>query len=77
MDHDLQAAEATHPTALTNALTRLRYAPRVPVTDDLDSYPVAHRRADPGVERRRSKYLNSRVDNAHQPTRQQQRGTHQ
>jgi putative transposase len=56
-----------------NVLTGLRYVPRVLVTDKLDSYPVAHRRLIPGVEHRRSKYLNSRVDNSHQPTRQQQR----
>ena len=54
-------------------LTGLRYVPRVLVTDKLASYPVAHRRLIPGVEHRRSKYLNNRAENSHQPTRQQER----
>jgi putative transposase len=54
-------------------LTGLEYAPRVLVTDKLASYGVAHRRLMPGVEHRRSKYLNNRAENSHQPTRQQER----
>jgi hypothetical protein len=41
-------------------LTKSRYVPRVLVTDTLASYPVAHRGVMPGVEHRRSKYLNNR-----------------
>jgi putative transposase len=51
----------------------LRYVPRVLVTDKLASYPVAHRRLMPGVEHRRSKYLNNRAKNSHQPTQQRER----
>jgi hypothetical protein len=47
--------------------------PRVLVTDKLASYDVAHRRLIPGVEHRRSKYLNNRAENSHQPTRQRER----
>ena len=36
------------------------YMPRVLVTDKLASYGVARRRLMPGVEHRRSKYLNNR-----------------
>ena len=43
--------------------------PRVVVTDKLASYPVAHRRLMHSVEHRRSKYLNNRAENSHQPTR--------
>jgi putative transposase len=44
-------------------LKDLEYAPRVLVTDKLASYGVAHRRLMPGVEHRRSKYLNNRAEN--------------
>jgi putative transposase len=54
-------------------LKGLEYVPRVLVTDKLASYPVAHRRLMPGVEHRRSKYLNNRAENSHQPTRQRER----
>jgi transposase-like protein len=54
-------------------LTGLEYVPRVLITDKLGSYGVAHRRLTPGVEHRRSKYLNNRVENSHQPTRQRER----
>jgi putative transposase len=54
-------------------LTGLEYAPRVLVTDKLASYSVAHRRLMPGVEHRRSKYLNNRAENSHQPTRVRER----
>jgi putative transposase len=49
------------------------YVPRVLVTDKLASYGVARRRLLPGVEHRRSKYLNNRAENSHQPTRQRER----
>jgi putative transposase len=51
----------------------LRYVPRVLVTDKLASYGVAHRRLMRGVAHRRSKYLNNRAENSHQPTRQRER----
>ena len=47
--------------------------PRVLVTDKLASYVVAHRELMPSVEHRRSKYLNNRAENSHQPTRQRER----
>jgi len=43
------------------------------VTGTLASYGVAHRRLIPGVEHRRSTYLNNRAENFHQPTRQRER----
>ena len=54
-------------------LTGSRSVPRVLVTDKLASHGVAHRRLMPGVEHRRSKYLNNRAENSHQPTRQRER----
>jgi len=51
-------------------LTGLRYGPRVMVTDKLASYQVAHRELMASVTHRRSKYLNNRAENSHQPTRQ-------
>ena len=54
-------------------LTGLESVPRVVVTDKLASYGVARRRLIPGVEHRRSKYLNNRAENSHQPTRQRER----
>ena len=50
-------------------LKGLRYVPRVIVTDKLASYQVAHRELMPSVRHRRSKYLNNRAENSHQPTR--------
>jgi len=40
-------------------LKGLCYAPRVLITDKLASYGIAHREMLPGVEHRRSKYLNN------------------
>ncbi|MGB6161715.1 MAG: DDE-type integrase/transposase/recombinase [Pseudonocardiaceae bacterium] len=53
-------------------LRGLRSVP-VLVIDKLASYGVAHRRLIRGVEHRRSKYLNNRAENSHQPTRQRER----
>jgi putative transposase len=53
--------------------TGLWSVPRVLITDKLASYGVAHRRLMRGVEHRRSKYLNNRAGNSHQPTRQRER----
>nr|WP_257216973.1 IS6 family transposase [Rhodococcus qingshengii] len=54
-------------------LKGLGYVPRVIVTDKLGSYQVAHREMLGSVEHRRSKYLNNRAENSHQPTRQRER----
>nr|WP_322742154.1 DDE-type integrase/transposase/recombinase [Rhodococcus erythropolis] len=47
--------------------------PRIIVTAKLGSYRVAHREMLSSVEHRRSKYLNNRAENSHQPTRQRER----
>ena len=54
-------------------LKGLRYVPRVIVTDKLASYQVAARELLLSVTHRRSKYLNNRAENSHQPTRQRER----
>ena len=54
-------------------LKGLRYVPRVIVTDKLASYQVAARALLPSVTHRRSKYLNNRAENSHQPTRVRER----
>jgi putative transposase len=54
-------------------LNGLRCVPRVIVTDKLASYGVAHRELVPSVTHRRSKYLNNRAENSHQPTRIRER----
>ena len=47
--------------------------PRVIVTDGLRSYNIISRDLLPDVEHRRSKYLNNRAENSHQPTRRRER----
>jgi putative transposase len=54
-------------------LKGLEYVPRVLITDKLHSYGAARRRVMRSVEHRRSKYLNNRAENSHQPTRQRER----
>ena len=54
-------------------LKGLRYVPRALVTDKLASYGVAARELMASVEHRRSRYLNNRAENSHQPTRQRER----
>ena len=54
-------------------LTGLQYVPRVLITDNLGSYQVAHRELMSSVAHRRSRYLNNRAENSHQPTRQRER----
>ena len=54
-------------------LKGMQYVPRVIVTDKLTSYSIAHRDSLASVEHRRSKYLNYRAENSHQPTRQRER----
>ena len=53
-------------------LKGLQYVPRVLVTDKLGSYQVAHRELLSSAEHRRSRYLNNRAENSHQPTRQRE-----
>ena len=53
-------------------LKGLEYVPRVLITDKLGSYQTAQRRVLRSVEHRRSKYLNNRAENSHQPTRQRE-----
>src|SRR5258706_9665503 len=50
-------------------LKRLRYVPRVIITDKLKSYEAAKREILPRVEHRQHKGLNNRAENSHQPTR--------
>ena len=54
-------------------LKGLQYVPRVLVTNKLASYGVAHRQLMGSVAHRRSRYLNNRAENSHQPTRQRER----
>ncbi len=49
------------------------YVPRVLITDKLASYGAAKREVLPSVEHRQSRYLNTRAENAHQPTRKRER----
>ncbi|MGH3751559.1 MAG: IS6 family transposase [Pseudonocardiaceae bacterium] len=66
--------DATAATRFFRKLLKgLTSVPRVLITDKLASYGVAHRRLMRGVEHRRSKYLNNRAENSHQPTRQRER----
>jgi transposase-like protein len=53
-------------------LKGLCYMPRVIVTDKLGSYG-AKREVLPGVEHRRSRYMNNRCEVSHQPTRRRER----
>ena len=48
-------------------------APRVIITDRFRSYTAAKRRILLEVEHRQSRYLNSRCENSHQPTRTRER----
>jgi Transposase and inactivated derivatives len=50
-------------------LKRLRYVPRVMITDRLRSYGVAKAEVLPGVEHLEQQYQNNRAENSHQPTR--------
>jgi putative transposase len=54
-------------------LERLRYVPRVIITDKLKSYGAAKREILPGVEHRQHRYLNNRAENSHQSTCQRER----
>jgi putative transposase len=50
-----------------------QYVPRVLMTDKLTSDGAAKREMLPGVEHRQRRYVNSRAENSHQPTRQRER----
>jgi putative transposase len=54
-------------------LKGLTYVPRVIITDKLASYGAAKREILPSVEHRQHRYLNNRVENSHQRTRQRER----
>jgi putative transposase len=54
-------------------LKRLRYAPRVIITDKLKSYHAAKQEIMPSVEHRQDKGQNNRAENSHQPTRLRER----
>ena len=54
-------------------LKGLTYVPRVIITDKLRSYGAAKREILPGVEHRQHRYLNTRAENSHHPTRQRER----
>jgi putative transposase len=43
------------------------------ITDKRNSYGATKRELWPGVEHRQHRYLNNRVENFHQPTRQRER----
>jgi putative transposase len=58
---------------LRRLMKKTRAVPRVVVTDKLRSYGAARCEFMPCVEHRQSKYLNSRAENSHQPTRQRER----
>ncbi|MFB7225467.1 IS6 family transposase [Streptomyces sp. NPDC056227] len=58
---------------LAKLMRKQHRVPRVLVTDRLRSYRVAHRELMRSVEHRRSRYLNNRTENSHQPTRQRER----
>ena len=60
-------------TFFRKLLKGLHCVPRVIVTDKLASYRVAHREIVPSVIHRRSRYLNNRAENSHQPTRVRER----
>jgi putative transposase len=54
-------------------LKGLCYTPRVIVTDKLGSYGAAKREFLPGIEHRRSRYLNNRCEVLYQPNRRRER----
>jgi putative transposase len=54
-------------------LKGLTYVPRVIIRDQLKSYGAALREILPSVEHRQHRYLNTRAENSHQPTRQRER----
>src|SRR6266704_4899928 len=58
---------------LRKLLKRLRYVPRVIITDKLRSYSAAKAEIMPSVEHRQQKHQNNRSENSHQLTRLRER----
>ena len=58
---------------LRGLLKKMRYVPRVIVTDKLKSYGAAIKELKLEVEHRQHKGLNNRAENSHQPTRERER----
>jgi putative transposase len=54
-------------------LKRLRYVPRVIITDKLKGYSAARAEVMPSVEHLQQKSQNNRAENSHQPTRLRER----
>jgi len=54
-------------------LKKVRYVPRVIITDKLRSYGAAKAEVLPSVEHHQQKYQNNRAENSHQPTRLRER----
>jgi putative transposase len=54
-------------------LKKLKYVPRLIVTDKLGSYAAAKREIMPTVKHVRDKGANNRAENSHQPTRERER----
>ena len=54
-------------------LRRVKYCPRVVITDKLASYTAPCTELLPDAIHRRNKTLNNRAENSHQPTRQRER----
>ena len=54
-------------------LKKLRYVPRVIITDKLRSYGAAKAEVLPSVEHLQQKYKNNRAENSHRPTRLRER----
>ncbi len=54
-------------------LKKLRYVPRVIITDKLRSYGAAKAEVLPSIEHLQQKYKNNRAENSHRPTRLRER----
>jgi putative transposase len=74
---DILVQERRNATAAKRFFRRLlkglRYKPRRIITDGLRSYGAARREVLPDVRHRTSRYLNSRAENSHRPTRRRER----
>jgi putative transposase len=60
-------------TFFRKLLKRCQHVPRVIITDKLKHYSTAMRELLLGVEHRQHRYLNSRAENSHPPTRHRER----
>jgi putative transposase len=74
---DILVQERRNATAAERSFKRLlaglKYKPRKIVTDGLRSYGVAQPEVLPGGRHRAGRYLNSRAENVHRPTRRRER----